>query len=227
MPPRAPLFQGAPWGRSPRVRGPGRCPCGSCRACTGRGLDAPEHVDVLDLERLRALITDRHRDLRWPFLRLEVAKGDRSPGQAGEEAGRALASVSSPGADPIEILETEMARRGFEPRRESRGALTELVLERCPFVAAASTDPDIVCEVHRGLAAGILDGLQADQRVRQLVAYNPKGAGCRLHLEARPPASVLPGEDVDLGLVPDGVVTGGLHVEPVVIDEAPAEGGTD
>lgn len=139
------------------------------------------------------------------LLLLEVAKGDRSPGQAGEEAGRALASVSPPGADPLDILETEMARRGFEPRRESRGPVTELVLERCPFVAAASADPDIVCEVHRGLAAGILDGMQADQRVRRLVAYNPKRAGCRLQIEARPPASLHPGDDVDLGLAPDGV----------------------
>ena len=123
------------------------------------------------------------------LLLLEVAKGDRTPREAGEEAGRALAASCPPGADPLDTLETEMARRGFEPRREARGDTTELVLERCPFVAAANADPDIVCAVHLGLAAGILDGMHSGQQVSDLVVLPPEQAGCRIRIEPRTPAS--------------------------------------
>ena len=122
------------------------------------------------------------------LLVLEIAGGDRSPVDAGADAGRALAGTCAEGADPLDVLEAEMARRGFEPRRETRGPVTELVLERCPFLAAASAHPEVVCEIHRGLAAGILDGMQADQKVRDLVVHPPAEAGCRLQFERRPPA---------------------------------------
>lgn len=122
------------------------------------------------------------------LMLLDIADGVHSPAEAGAGAGRALAESCAEGADPLDILETEMARRGFEPRRETRGAVTELVLERCPFLAAASARPDLVCEIHRGLAAGILDGMQADQQVRDLIVHPPAEAGCRLQFERRPPA---------------------------------------
>lgn len=121
------------------------------------------------------------------MLLLEVAEGTRTPIQAGADAGRRLAEKYGPGADALDVLEAEMASRGFEPRRDTGGEVTELVLDRCPFQAAASSSPDIVCDIHRGLADGILDGMDADERVRTLIAYDPQRAGCRLQLEPRPP----------------------------------------
>jgi predicted ArsR family transcriptional regulator len=121
------------------------------------------------------------------MLLLEVADGTRTPIEAGVDAGRRLADKYAPGADPLDVLEAEMASRGFEPRRDTNGDVTELVLDRCPFEAAASASPGIVCDVHRGLADGILDGMDADERVRTLIAYDPRRAGCRLQLEPRPP----------------------------------------
>lgn len=126
-------------------------------------------------------------------LLLDVANGTQTPVDTGKEAGHRVAAEFDAGTDPLDVLETEMARRGFEPRREVRGRRVELVLERCPFVAAASADPEIVCAIHRGLAEGILDGMESDKRVRTLIAYDPRRAGCRLQLEPRP----LPGVDVD------------------------------
>lgn len=126
------------------------------------------------------------------LLLLDVARGTRSPEEAGAEAGRALATACPPGVDPLDALETEMARRGFEPRRETSGPMTEIVLERCPFMAAANADPETVCAVHRGLAAGILEGMDADQRVENLVVHDPVRAGCRLQIEHRPPPASGP-----------------------------------
>jgi predicted ArsR family transcriptional regulator len=122
------------------------------------------------------------------LLLLEVAKGAKSPVDAGEAAGWALAATCPAGADPVDTLETEMARRGFEPTRETRGEVTEIVLQRCPFVAAAAAEPEIVCAVHRGFATGILDGLGADVEIVNLVAYPSELAGCRLQIGRRPAA---------------------------------------
>jgi len=125
------------------------------------------------------------------LMLLEIADGDRTPAEAGAEAGRALGATCPDGADPLDAVEAEMARRGFEPLRQTHGRVTELVLQRCPFLAAASARPEVVCEIHRGLAAGILDGLGADQQVRELIVRPPAEAGCRLRFEARPPAPEL------------------------------------
>ncbi|HUR23701.1 MAG TPA: helix-turn-helix domain-containing protein [Acidimicrobiales bacterium] len=120
------------------------------------------------------------------LMLLEIADGGSTPLEAGAGAGRTLAAGCPDGADPLSVLETEMARRGFEPRRETRGPVTDLVLERCPFLAAATVRPDVVCQIHRGLAAGILDGMGADVQVSDLVVHPPAEAGCRLRLERRP-----------------------------------------
>lgn len=85
----------------------------------------------------------------------------------------------------VGALESEMAQRGFEPRREPADLSVELVLERCPFAAAAAVDPNVVCGVHLGLAEGLLGGLGADLNVKALVAYPPERAGCRLRLAQR------------------------------------------
>jgi predicted ArsR family transcriptional regulator len=122
------------------------------------------------------------------LMLLDLAGGDRDPLEAGADAGRTLGETRAAGADPVDTLETEMARRGFEPRRETRGPVTELVLERCPFLAAASAHPDVVCQIHRGLAVGILDGMHADVQVGDLVVRPAAEAGCRLRLDRRPPA---------------------------------------
>jgi len=116
--------------------------------------------------------------------------GDGSPVEAGIDAGRSLADAYGPDVDPLDALEGEMASRGFEPRWADRGAgeVVELVLDRCPFLTAAKANPEVVCEIHRGLAEGLLDGMKADKRVLKLVAHRPEDAGCRLLIEPLPPA---------------------------------------
>lgn len=119
-------------------------------------------------------------------LLLKIAKGLAAPREAGAAAGRELADGYQPGVAPLDALESEMARRGFEPRREYNEPMVELVLGRCPFEVAAASDPDIVCCVHRGLAEGILDGMGSDLEVTDLVTHHPSEAGCRLQMRVAP-----------------------------------------
>jgi predicted ArsR family transcriptional regulator len=84
----------------------------------------------------------------------------------------------------VDTLVDLVARQGFAPRLAGDPGRPEMILDRCPFAAAASTDAATVCELHRGLAEGMVDALHLDLTVTGLVAKNPKRAGCRLRLDA-------------------------------------------
>jgi predicted ArsR family transcriptional regulator len=122
-------------------------------------------------------------------LLLRMAETDDGPVETGRKAGFEMAAAYGPGVDPLDVLEGEMASRGFEPRWERTGEVAELVLERCPFETAATSHPEIVCQIHRGLAEGLLEGMHADRRVLDLITYAPGKACCRLQLGPAPEAA--------------------------------------
>ena len=110
------------------------------------------------------------------LLLVEVAKGGASPVEVGAAAGRRIPVSATD--EPLARLTDEMARRGFRP--ETNG--TELVLARCPFAAAALEAPEIICELHRGLAEGMLEALGGAYEVEALVINHPSQGGCRLRV---------------------------------------------
>jgi predicted ArsR family transcriptional regulator len=102
-----------------------------------------------------------------------------------QDGHRRAAEFSGPG-DPADLLEEEMARRGFRPARTGYGRRISFVLGRCPFADVAVTEPETVCQLHLGLAEG-LGGLEAER----LVAKDARRAGCRLIMQ-RAPAAAIP-----------------------------------
>ena len=62
------------------------------------------------------------------------------------------------------------------------GAITEPP-NSCPFETAAGEAPEIVCQLHLGLAVGISEATGGAVAVTDLVARDPRRAGCRLKLE--------------------------------------------
>jgi predicted ArsR family transcriptional regulator len=72
------------------------------------------------------------------------------------------------------------------------------VLDRCPFVEVAVTDPATVCQLHLGLAEGVATEL-SEGAVVDLVAKDPRQAGCRLEVRipdgARPAPAAGAGAD--------------------------------
>jgi len=115
-------------------------------------------------------------------LLVEALRSGRSPREVGAEAGRQLAATVQGSADPVDRIETIAARRGFEPRRIERRGSVDLVLGHCPFQVTASTAPEIICQLHLGLAEGIAEASGGSVEVTELVARNPQRAGCRLKL---------------------------------------------
>ncbi|MGI8750742.1 MAG: helix-turn-helix transcriptional regulator [Acidimicrobiales bacterium] len=105
----------------------------------------------------------------------------KTPREAGRDAGRRQTAKPDPDQDPFDIIEEQIARRGFRPTRATRGAKVDFVLGRCPFEDVAVANRDTVCQAHLGLAEGMADGL-GGLEVLRLVAKNPRRAGCRLAL---------------------------------------------
>lgn len=134
-----------------------------------------------------ALVTGGDWGIPSPYEHLatmlvEALRSGRSPREVGAEAGRQLAATVPGSADPVDRLETIAAQRGFEPRRVERRGSVDLVLESCPFQVTASLAPDIVCQLHLGLAEGIAEATGGSMEVTELVARDPRRAGCRLKL---------------------------------------------
>ena len=138
-----------------------------------------------------ALVTSGDLGIPSPYehlsvLLVEALRSGRSPRDVGAEAGRQLAATIPDTEDPVDSLEIIAARRGFEPRRTERRDSVDLVLEHCPFQVTAMTAPDIVCQLHLGLAEGIAEATGGTVEVTELVARDPRRAGCRLKLRRVP-----------------------------------------
>lgn len=77
-------------------------------------------------------------------------------------------------------------RLGFAPSPDARIAVVKL--RRCPLLAAAHQQPEVVCGVHLGVVRGALEELGADPARVERTALQPfsEPGACRLDLLARP-----------------------------------------
>jgi len=149
----------------------------------------------------------------WLAQMLSRAIRDKmTPKEAGWREGRARAAALAGGGDPAELLEQEMVQRGFRPVRDGSGQRTVFVLGRCPFAAVAGQDPHTVCQLHLGLAEGLVDGL-GGLAVERLVVKNPQRAGCRL---------VVRRVEAGRGAAHTGPVAGPARTRPRIGRSAPS-----
>ncbi|SRR5579875_240866 len=109
----------------------------------------------------------------------EALRRGLDPRQVGRQEGQRRAREIRGKANPEDLLEEEMARRGFRPVRVERGRRCDFVLGRCPFAEVASQDPETICRLHLGLAEGLAEQL-GDLHVERLVIKNARRGGCRI-----------------------------------------------
>lgn len=118
---------------------------------------------------------------RLSELLVEIIATGRGPSEVGRRAADRF-RVPAPTGDAVADIAAAMLRSGFEPEvRERRGG-AEIVLNRCPFATAAVADRSTICALHLGIAEGLAAG--APSAVAELVAYDPRDAGCRLRISA-------------------------------------------
>ena len=118
-----------------------------------------------------------------PYERLAVLlatalRTGADPAAVGRDA--AVDATPSPvGDSPVSALASRFAADGFDPVVRRRGRKIDIVLQHCPFAAAASANPDAVCRLHLGLTEGAADAI-GGLRVDGLMPKDPHRAGCRV-----------------------------------------------
>jgi predicted ArsR family transcriptional regulator len=119
-----------------------------------------------------------------PYERLSRLLADIiETGLGAQEVGRLAADrfrVPSPSGDVVADVIAAMARQGFEPEVRPVRDGAEIVLRNCPFASTALAARQTICSLHLGIAEGLVDSPSTS--VTELVAYDPRKAGCRLRL---------------------------------------------
>jgi predicted ArsR family transcriptional regulator len=116
---------------------------------------------------------------RLSQLLIEVIRSGRDPEQVGRSAAH-LFQTPSPSGDGVADISAAMARQGFDPDVRDVRDGAEIVLHHCPFATAAFRDRETVCSLHLGIAEGL--AADSDATVRELIAFDPRKAGCRLRV---------------------------------------------
>ena len=129
---------------------------------------------------------------RWgttgPYERLsrmlvDVIRTGLDPEEVGRRAAGGLRTA--PSDDVVGDIADAMARQGFEPEVRPTRSGADIILHNCPFEATARADRATVCALHLGLAEGLAEGTEVT--VDELVANDPRRAGCRLRLRRPAP----------------------------------------
>jgi predicted ArsR family transcriptional regulator len=125
----------------------------------------------------------------------------RPPGLAevervGREVGLELAP--SGGRPAPDAMHDALAALGFAPRREQPApARHRYVLRNCPYRGAVRENQPAVCALHRGVTAGLLEGMDPGATLVSFVPKDPDAAGCLIdvveHGEGGAPADAAPG----------------------------------
>lgn len=121
---------------------------------------------------------------------VEMLRGEGDAREVGRRQGARLAREHRSAGNAVAVMEAVTRRLGFEPHRQQTTVGVDIVLDRCPFATPATAAPDIICEIHLGIAEGITAAVKGSKVVVDgLVLEPPAKAGCRIQLaggEAQP-----------------------------------------
>lgn len=121
---------------------------------------------------------------RLASLLLEMTADGLSAREVGRRAGRRAATgLDGQRTTALDRLVAELRRTGVEPRPVNRSAGVDLVLDSPPLVRGVAGHQEIVCEIHRGLAEGLLEELGSELRVTRLQVDESGDNTCTLRLE--------------------------------------------
>lgn len=134
--------------------GPGR-PAQLFRAVPGMDPGGPRHYRLL-AELLLADLAAHPHAAAWAA-------------DAGRAWGARLGAEGARVEEPAQRLAELMADLGFAP--EQPAAHDHIVLRHCPFLELAQQHPEVVCQVHLGMAQGLLAAWRAPIRAERLVPF--------------------------------------------------------
>jgi predicted ArsR family transcriptional regulator len=109
-----------------------------------------------------------------------LAEAGRVQGRAAG-ANRAAAGVQS----CLEALVDELADLGFDPAVADDGSVTTVGFTHCPFRDLAEAYPDVVCQLHRGIVEGVIQGVPNAEVMVEAFATLADRDPCRVELTSR------------------------------------------
>lgn len=104
--------------------------------------------------------------------------------RTGREIGVELAPP--PGDDPAAGFRDALAALGFEPTLERNGTGFTCRLGNCPYRDSVRENQAVVCTLHRGISAGILETLHPNATLAGFEPGDPDQAGCTIEVAAPP-----------------------------------------
>lgn len=115
---------------------------------------------------------------RWLARALETNVSPRRVEAVGRDIGREVAPQRAEGQSLAEALEIAFASMGFQPQFDATKGQPAYTLGSCPYLDAATEQPNIVCPLHKGITAGLLDALDPEASLERFVPMDPLTAGC-------------------------------------------------
>ncbi len=113
------------------------------------------------------------------------SSGDAKPGVRSKKDQTAKSTSKQSASDYIEAIDgiiRAMAREGFNARIAKQGSQVELVIDNCPFSDIADAAPQVMCDLHLGMAEGIA-AVAGNIRIVDLKNRRTHNDGCRLVLQ--------------------------------------------
>jgi predicted ArsR family transcriptional regulator len=100
----------------------------------------------------------------------------------GREIGMELADQGGH-ADPEIRFHDALAAMGFNPgRKPGRGDRMSYCLNNCPYRDAAVDQQAVICSLHRGITAGLLESIDPETEMTDFEIKDPIRAGCRIEV---------------------------------------------
>jgi predicted ArsR family transcriptional regulator len=101
-----------------------------------------------------------------------------------EAGGREIGREIAPERSGPDAMGDALAALGFAPCAEPLADGVRYVLGNCPYRDAVAQNQTLVCNLHRGITAGLLDRLDPAARLSAFVAKDPYEAGCLIEISS-------------------------------------------
>ncbi len=121
---------------------------------------------------------------RWLARALETNVSQQRVESIGREIGREVAPQRAEGQSLAETLQIAFTSMGFQPQLDATKGELAYTLGSCPYLDAANEQPNVVCPLHKGITAGLLDALDPEARLEHFVPMDPETAGCLVGVRA-------------------------------------------
>ena len=121
-------------------------------------------------------------DLLASALAQALGTGE-TPHQVGDRIGRQHAEQLQPATgtpSPAELVQDEMRQRCSQPTLKQKGHRAEYSLHHCPISTIAEQNPQILCELHRGLMDGLTEALHQRLQVIDFIPRQTRRQVCRV-----------------------------------------------